>query len=366
MFAALEILNKSFKDFLDQGDPRVKDWPMMQTPFPGLAMIIAYIYFVKVAGPQFMKKRKPYDLRTIMAIYNAALVFINLLVFFGIGWYGYFNGYSLKCQPVDYSNRHSAVRMAQVGYYFYLTKFVEFADTIFFVLRKKDNQISALHVIHHSIVPFSLWFGVKFAPGGYNAFFPFLNSFVHVIMYTYYAVAALGGKYKKYLIWKKYMTYIQLSQFVCVIIYAISLYYHKCDVSTTFIAMNFVHALLFLGLFLNFFVKSYIHRTPTKRPSFKLVSSEKADACSTEETTCVSNKIQKNGYVKQLVAQIAEETERHRMNLHRCAAETCCNISCRKSHQKTGSHLNDCLPELSYFPKQNGVSLQNKKDSKAL
>jgi len=36
---------------------------------------------------------------------------------------------------------------------------------IFFVLRKKNDHISNLHVIHHSIMPISVWFGVKFAPG---------------------------------------------------------------------------------------------------------------------------------------------------------------------------------------------------------
>lgn len=38
----------------------------------------------------------------------------------------------------------------------------------------------------------------------------FLNSAVHVIMYFYYMVAAMGPKYQKYIWWKKYMTRIQL------------------------------------------------------------------------------------------------------------------------------------------------------------
>ena len=38
----------------------------------------------------------------------------------------------------------------------------------------------------------------------------FLNSVVHVIMYFYYMVAAMGPKYQKYIWWKKYMTWIQL------------------------------------------------------------------------------------------------------------------------------------------------------------
>lgn len=81
---------------------------------------------------------------------------------------------------------------------------------IFFVLRKKNRHISTLHVIHHGIMPMSVWFGVKFTPGGHSTFFGFLNTFVHIIMYTYYFLAALGPQWQKYLWWKKYLTAIQM------------------------------------------------------------------------------------------------------------------------------------------------------------
>lgn len=37
-----------------------------------------------------------------------------------------------------------------------------------------------------------------------------VNAMVHVIMYTYYGLAAAGPRFQKYLWWKKYMTAIQL------------------------------------------------------------------------------------------------------------------------------------------------------------
>jgi elongation of very long chain fatty acids protein 4 len=47
-----------------------------------------------------------------------------------------------------------------------------------------------------------------------SAFFgAMINSLVHVIMYGYYGVAALGPEYQKYLWWKKYLTRIQLVSF---------------------------------------------------------------------------------------------------------------------------------------------------------
>jgi len=37
-----------------------------------------------------------------------------------------------------------------------------------------------------------------------------MNSFVHVLMYTYYGLAGFGPQMQKYLWWKRYLTTIQL------------------------------------------------------------------------------------------------------------------------------------------------------------
>lgn len=87
---------------------------------------------------------------------------IALLQSLASGWGGQ---YSLRCQPVDYSRSPMAMRMARGCWWYYFSKFTEFMDTIFFVLRKKYNHISTLHVIHHGCMPMSVWFGVKFTPG---------------------------------------------------------------------------------------------------------------------------------------------------------------------------------------------------------
>lgn len=59
-------------------------------------------------------------------------------------------------------------------------------------------------------MPFSVWMGVKFAPGGHSTFFALLNTFVHIIMYFYYMVAAMGPQYQKFIWWKKYLTSFQM------------------------------------------------------------------------------------------------------------------------------------------------------------
>jgi hypothetical protein len=42
-----------------------------------------------------------------------------------------------------------------------MTDFVQ----VFFVLRKKNNQISYLHLWHHTLMPVCAWIGVKFLAG---------------------------------------------------------------------------------------------------------------------------------------------------------------------------------------------------------
>lgn len=46
--------------------------------------------------------------------------------------------------------------------------------------------------------------------GGLGTFHALLNCVVHVIMYSYYGLTAMGPSYQKYLWWKKYLTTIQL------------------------------------------------------------------------------------------------------------------------------------------------------------
>jgi elongation of very long chain fatty acids protein 7 len=81
-------------------------------------------------------------------------------------------------------------------------------------MRKKNSQVTFLHVFHHGIMPFTWWFGVKFVPGGQGSFHSLMNAFVHIVMYSYYGLAACGDKYQKYLWWKKYLTKLQLVSFL--------------------------------------------------------------------------------------------------------------------------------------------------------
>ncbi|EMP41386.1 Elongation of very long chain fatty acids protein 7 [Chelonia mydas] len=201
-------------DFKMKNDkhPRVEGFLLMSSPVPQTIIIGAYIYFVTSLGPKLMENRKPFELRQIMAFYNFGVVALSVYMTYEFLMSGWATGYSFRCDLVDYSRSPTALRMVRTCWLYYFSKFIELLDTIFFVLRKKEGQITFLHVLHHSIMPWTWWFGVKFAAGGLGTFHALLNCVVHVIMYSYYGLCSLGPAYYKYLWWKKHMTTIQLQQ----------------------------------------------------------------------------------------------------------------------------------------------------------
>uniref|UniRef100_A0A6I8SJT3 Elongation of very long chain fatty acids protein n=1 Tax=Xenopus tropicalis TaxID=8364 RepID=A0A6I8SJT3_XENTR len=229
-----------YDEWIKDADPRVEDWPLMSTPIPQTIIIGAYIYFVTSLGPRIMENRKPFALKEIMACYNLFMVLFSLYMCYEFLMSGWAAGYSYRCDIVDYSQSPQALR-------------------VFFVLRKKNSQITFLHVYHHSIMPWTWWFGVKFAAGGLGTFHALVNCVVHVIMYSYYGLSALGPAYQKYLWWKKYMTSIQLTQFLMVTFHIGQFFFmENCPYQyPIFLYVIWLYGFVFLLLFLNFWFHAY-------------------------------------------------------------------------------------------------------------
>ncbi|KAM9322140.1 elongation of very long chain fatty acids protein 1a [Pholidichthys leucotaenia] len=253
---------EQFHSYLSSGiDERVRDYPLMQSPVQMTSILLAYVVFSVYVGPRLMANRKPFQLNTAMIIYNLSMVLLNAYIVYEFLMSGWATTFTWRCDLIDTSNSPQALRMVRVAWLFYFSKFIELLDTLFFVLRKKQNQITFLHVFHHSVMPWSWWWGVTLTPaGGMGSFHAMVNSTVHVIMYFYYGLSAAGPRFQKYLWWKKYMTAIQLIQFVLVSVH-ISQYYfmEKCDYQAPlWIHLIWMYGVLFFLLFSNFWVQAYI------------------------------------------------------------------------------------------------------------
>lgn len=256
------IINKYWMLAERVSDPRVQGWFLFDTPLATLAMVLIYLSFVVVAGPLWMANRKPFQITNTLVAYNAAQVLLSSYMFYehlAAGWWG---DYSLSCQPVDYSDSDKAQRMLHLCWVYYFSKLSEFADTVFFVLRKKKSQITWLHLYHHSLTPFEAWLLVKFIAGGHGTFSNIVNNLVHVIMYSYYMVAAMGPQYQKYLWWKKHLTTLQLVQFFMVLFHSISALVYDCGYPKIIAAGLILHSTIFIVLFTNFYIQAYNKSKP--------------------------------------------------------------------------------------------------------
>ena len=236
-----------------------KDFFWLGTPWLTILATTVYLILVLKVGPSFMRDRKPYDLKLAIRIYNLLLVAINSYLFFGTLLSFNYGRDFWGCGEALSTRKRDLV--LHYGHLFFHTRYLEFFDTFFFVLRKKYQQISFLHVFHHAIVPILMYTGLKFYPLPFNSILGMTNMFVHIIMYAYYGLATFGPAMQPYLWWKRYLTTMQISQFAILLAHSIQpiLFYNRqeCNFPLKMVFVNFCIGMTFLSLFVSFYRKSY-------------------------------------------------------------------------------------------------------------
>ena len=262
----------------DKRDLRVENWGLMSSICPTILLSVSYWIFCLFLGPNLMKNRPEVNVKFPMQIYNVISVLTSAYLFYeaGVFWFSY---YDYKCQPIEEGQK--GLRMAEAFHLYFLSKFFEFFDTFFFIARKKFSHVSKLQLIHHGIMPIYSWILCRFAPGGQESFGLLLNSLVHVVMYSYYFLAAFGPKFKKYLWWKRYLTTMQMVQFVCVFVKSllvVFVYHDSCGYPWQFSALSCLLMILMFYLFAEFYVQEYVQkRNMAKVKWFFFLSRNKVD-----------------------------------------------------------------------------------------
>ncbi|GFT43133.1 elongation of very long chain fatty acids protein AAEL008004 [Nephila pilipes] len=259
-------LIEQVRETLDSGDPIVRKWTLIESNYLPFLLSFMYVIFVKTVGPFLMKNRKPFDLRKVMILYNFLLVITYFVCVAGL-FYVFFttDAISKVCYPAEVKRNHYTYFAASAGWIIYLLKYIEFADTVFFVLRKKDHLITNLHVIHHAALPIIGWFLFRSEKSGFQFVPGVTNSIVHIVMYTYYGLAAIGPEVQKYLWWKEHLTKFQMLQFIVIIFFVLVLLpLSGCKATKNGIYIDIFFALVFLALFWNFYMKTY-GKSPRKK-----------------------------------------------------------------------------------------------------
>ncbi|KAM0748392.1 elongase of fatty acids ELO [Meredithblackwellia eburnea MCA 4105] len=168
-----------------------------------LALYLAVIF----GGRWIMTDRKPFQFKPLFMLHNFLLSAGSLIVLvlmvedvLPILWN---NGFFFAiCSHQAWTPRLETLYI--INYYF---KYWELFDTVFLVLKKKPLQF--LHVFHHTATA-ALCFTQLNGRTSVSWVPIVANLTVHVFMYYYYLVTAAGGK----VWWKKYLTTMQITQFV--------------------------------------------------------------------------------------------------------------------------------------------------------
>lgn len=253
-------------------DPRTRKWFLIQSIWTTVAIVAVYLILV-LGGQRLMKSREPFQLKHAMMVYNFCLVFFNAFIFYEFLMSAWLNfNVSKLCAPVETISPASD-RLAAACWYFFISKSVELMDTVFFMLRKKDSQITFLHLYHHSTMPLLWYIGVKYSPGGEAYFSASINSGIHILMYTYYLLSAMGPRMQRYLWWKRYMTVMQLIQFWAILFHTSYALYADCGFPNLYnwslIFYDFSH----LALFSNFYYQTYSNKARIARHKKQLAAS---------------------------------------------------------------------------------------------
>eukprot|EP00057_Strongylocentrotus_purpuratus_P014196 XP_011668670.1 PREDICTED: elongation of very long chain fatty acids protein 4 isoform X1 [Strongylocentrotus purpuratus] len=239
-------------------DTRTGGWFLMSSPLNTYSLVALYLVMA-YCGPRVMASRQALDLKLPMLVYNFALVILSAYMFKEFFVTTVLNPkFNVSCEAVDYSDDPMSVRLAGACWWFFFSKIIELLDTVIFMLRKKNNQISFLHVYHHATMPVLWWIGVRYVAGGSSFFSGMVNCFIHVLMYGYYFLSALGPWIQPYLWWKKYLTSLQLIQFFTVLIHCGFVMYHQCGFPNGYVYALIAYLISHILLFSNFYNQQYV------------------------------------------------------------------------------------------------------------
>lgn len=103
--------------------------------------------------------------------------------------------------------------------------------------------------------------------GGQDSVVGLINAFVHVIMYTYYLLAAIGPQMQPYLWWKRYLTKLQLVQFVVGFAHSfvVAAGLVQCGYPWQFCAVTCSVLALMMLLFGHFYFEEYVRKKANKQ-----------------------------------------------------------------------------------------------------
>ena len=225
------------------------------------SIIIATIYIILIPILKtFVRIRgKQYQLRVPLIIWNAAMASFSIL---GV----------IRCLPQFIqivTTKDLTASYCQAGFYldvrlqvwywaFIMSKVPELFDTLFIVLR--GGKLIYLHWIHHALTLCYCWFAYGDIPATAQ-WMVNMNFIVHSFMYTHYALSAM--RFKVPVAIRVSITSLQIIQmafgiYIHVAVVVRKVWSQPCDVSFRVSLAGLALYTLFIVLFTNYFIMTYV------------------------------------------------------------------------------------------------------------
>jgi hypothetical protein len=177
-----------------------------------MAVMLAVYLVMIVVLRKFMAGKAPYALSWPMKVYNTAQVALNVYMIWGL---------CVLSSPRNLFgiNEKYTARIEYFVFVHYMSKFLDYFDTVFIILRGKEKQqLSFLHVYHHASIGM-IWGALLYMGHGNGTagFGALINSVIHCMMYSHYLWTSFGYNNP----FKKMITQAQLIQFAMCICHAV-------------------------------------------------------------------------------------------------------------------------------------------------
>lgn len=194
-------------------------------------LVGSLLFYLLVSKPLFASFRdvvgltpESPSLKLFVFLHNCGLCLFSFvvvvkswpIVFTGFSTYGWVG---VHCEPTFWVD-------SGFGFWadvFYVSKYYEFVDSWILVLKGKNP--SFLQVYHHTGIALAMYFATQ-SHCNWLLWVVCLNSFIHTLMYAYFAAATLG--YKSPL--AQTLTTMQLLQFVTGIVFSSTTYFSSSGI----------------------------------------------------------------------------------------------------------------------------------------
>lgn len=175
--------------------------------FPA-AMSGVYLLMVAILPTGSRRPLARNAVKESMKVYNCFQVVFNASWCVAVTLFLWKWGQPIAGAPRSYDAQGAVLAYLIWAHYF--NKCLQLLDTVFMILRDRTEQVTFLHVYQHLLMVWAWWIVCRYWNGGDAWFGAWVNSFVQMLMYSYYLMSAVAVSCP----WKRYLTMLRLLQLV--------------------------------------------------------------------------------------------------------------------------------------------------------